>query len=194
MKQIILAAACLLLASTARAEIIIEQIGIPIVGASGTLWTITLGSTDPGEIIFGVDATFIGNLHQVYPLGMETPFNNLNGFFGADDVSKDSQFLFQSTDFVPLPSNISDTTSRLSASMTNLPGATLGDGLIVPLAQISLSPGATICYFFDIDVRDPTRQPIANVELGSLLDCVPESTSLGLAALAMVGFAGSRRR
>ena len=104
-----------------------------------------------------------------------TPFQDSNAFFdfvGAD-VSQDSQFLFASTNLDPPAMSVVDTESELSAVLSNLPGATGGDGLSVELAQITTLPGyrgGRFCYHLAVDLRDPSRHR-CKLEPSQLASC-----------------------
>lgn len=197
MKKIALALMCSLIATASQAAIIVTQTPSPTTvndgtPTGGTTWTIGLEATE-GEVIFGVDAEFVGDLGQVNPLGMATPFQNLNGFFGDRGASEDSQFLFNSDQLSPPALAVEDAPNRLAAAITNLPGATQSDGRSVQLAQIALGPNGAD-YRFSIDVRDQSGAAIGNPTLSGSIPDIPEPATMGLLGLAMVGLLGLRRR
>lgn len=194
MKKFALAIVCSLFASAASAAVIVQIDQTPTEGLPGSLTSIvTLVSDNPNEIIFGVDASFDGPLGQVNPLGMATPFNDLNGFFGEVPVAQDSQFLFHSAnDLSPPALGTDESDSTLKAAITNLPGATGGDGTNVPLAQIAHR--LPVNYSFSIDLRDQSGAAVGNPTVAGVIPVVPEPATVGLFALAMVGFVGLRRR
>ncbi|MCA9240814.1 MAG: PEP-CTERM sorting domain-containing protein [Planctomycetales bacterium] len=184
-----------ILVSAASASIMVLQEPMPTVGVpGGTTWKVTLVSDNPNEIIYGVDARFSGTLGQVRggPI-TSTPFQDSNAFFdfiGAD-VSQDSQFLFQTNQLNPPPLAVVDTEAELGAAITNLPGATGGDGLSIPLAQLAIGPGGTRVYYrLEIDVRDPSGRSLRL----DILESTPEPSSLCLTVLAGSGLCFRRRR
>lgn len=168
-----------LVATPVSADFRVLQEATKTVGVEdSTTYTISIVSDEPRRIIFGVHARFEGLMGQVTPLGMATPFSDLDGFFGNSDVSQDSRFLFHSSDFQPSPTNVSESGELLTASITNLPHATRGNGLLVRLAQIAqhdsqLGTPEQVRYTFTLDISDPLGPPIHKPILTGLVG-VPE--------------------
>ncbi|MCA9240813.1 MAG: hypothetical protein KDA37_11460 [Planctomycetales bacterium] len=201
MKSLFFTLVMLFFTSACSAAIFLRTERTPTVGIPNTsTWTITLVSDDPNEIIFGVSAKITGTLGQVRggPI-TTTPFQDMNGFFdfiGAD-VSQDSQFLFLASELSPPALSVVDTENELSAAITNLPSATGGDGLIVPLAQVVLQNcPIDVEYLFALDIRDPSGQNVGAPVLagGRPLYCVPEPAAVGMTAYGSLILAGLRFR
>lgn len=181
--------------TAAKAAIFLKSETMPTVGLSGYgTFTVSLVSTNPNEIIHGVDAQFVGPMNHVNPLGMATPFNNLNGFFGAADVSQDSQFLFNSNNLSPPALRVVETDTLLAAAITNLPGATGGDGTIVPLAQIAINYRGNLDTRLSIDLRDREGRSIGNPTISGCVYCGPEPTGVSLLSIGLIGLFSVRQR
>lgn len=198
MKRFTIAFGVLLIAQPAVAEILVQQenlsVGVPdvIPGQSRTI--ISLVSTDPNEIIYGVDAEFTGQLVQLHPLAMLTPFvpSNLFGW----DYTRDSTFLFSWSNLAVPPLGVEDSDTRLSAALTNLPGSTGGDGSFVELAQIvqqdaNFGTANQARYRLSVDVRNANGQNIGNPILTGLVG-VPEPATLGLLMIVWTACLGIR--
>ena len=124
-----------------------------------------------------------------------TPFQDSNGFFdfvGAD-ASQDTQFLFMSTNLSPPALSVVDTPERLAGAITNLPGATNGDGLSVMLLQVALGPSAGADYRFALDLRNSAGQNVGAPVLEGRVG-IPEPATFGLGGLALAALGYRRRR
>ncbi|MCA9238627.1 MAG: PEP-CTERM sorting domain-containing protein [Planctomycetales bacterium] len=170
------------------AAITVQQEGTPTVNVDGsTTWRVTVVSDDPNEIIYGVDASFDGPIGQIRGGPITTsPFREVSFWFIeiiGFDISEDSHFMFSSTALSPPALGVVDTETRLAAAITNLPHATGGDGLTIPLAQIVKLDHDIVHYSLDIDVRTPDFQRVRLASLSGVIG-VPEPSSLALAGLA----------
>jgi len=158
--------------------------------------TVTLSiQTGPGESFRGFDATFTGPLGQVNPIGMDTPFNDLNGFFGATDVSQDSQFLFNSGDVLSI--GVSEDASFLTGAISGL--ALLDPPLSNPAAfvQLVIADGATLGSDIQVELAFDIGlpQPLSfQGSLDTIIGEIPEPSTMMLAGLGLIGFVSRRRR
>ena len=165
---------------------VIDTVGVP------GFKTVTISVlAEAGESFRGFDVTFNGPLGQVNPLGMDTVFNDLNGFFPPADVSADSQFTFNSADVLVI--DPAENANLLTAAVSGLAALSLPNPQ--PFVQLvlddSVDPlGSDVQFDFAIDLG------LANpfIRRGTVNELIPEPTSLSMAGLALIGFVARRRR
>lgn len=115
--------------------------------------TITLTANSSAGPITAIDAFFGGRtLGQVNPLDMPTVFYDLNGFFGDNHPSEDSQFQFFSSNVIIESASESDT--HLEASFSSPDDE--GFGTSVDVAQIALPDGfdGSACFNISVVIDD----------------------------------------
>lgn len=182
MKNFVAIALAGLFAGTASAQVTVSIEEIATEGIEGST-TYVFSVNSAGGPITSLQGDFNADaIGQVNPLGMATVFNDLNGFFGADAVSADSQFRFASSSLLIGAS--SESSSNLNAAFT-FPG-TADFGSSTELAHVALSDSLLGTYEIGAVVG-------GQLQLVSGTFGVPEPASLGLLA-AGAGLVGFRRR
>ena len=201
MKYLVALIVSLLLAANANAvSILIESTSTVGVLHSQTVTLSVL--TEPGESFRGFDATFTGPLGQVNPLGFDTFFNDFNPFFFPNDVSQDSQFLFNSTDVLSI--GMAEGPNLLTGAVSGLAALSLPNP--APFVQLVLNEhsefGPLGCdILFDVRIDNGIGQGESFqgrlgefMHLGGYDVCVPEPYSLALVGVVLVGGVSLRNR
>jgi hypothetical protein len=177
--QWMIAAALVALAvGSAQAAVTITTDAGTNVGGGLTKYTLTAHSNDATFGINAFEVTITGNLSQVHPSSLATPFEDFNAFMADSNV--DSQFLFNSANVTALPGTSVDTASTLASTFTT--GATAYAD--VPFVQVVVPTGESFGYVASIAINDQVGT--ATDLQGSVPAPVPEPASLGLLGLGAV--------
>lgn len=155
-----------------------------VVGSAGTLdirveptpgltgfSTYTLAmATEPGEVFRAIDARFSGPLNQVNPEGLSTVYADSNALFplvGAD-VRQDSQFLFTTSEVLPLTSQSYESGSALEGVFAGM--QRLGLSSPIDFAQVVTDQPDLVDLNFEVDFANTGTDPVRFI--GSLSECL----------------------
>ena len=189
MKKIVSIIAVLALASVAQATITHSISSAPTVGLAGhTTYTVTM-TTDVG-VITGMDSSVDGPaINHVNPAGFPTGYMNYNAFFGAVDVSQDSQFLF-----------MTGTADGQVASGRELEGPTLLSCAFAFMGGVGSSLAGPSLEMLQVCMPDDVASTASGLMLidGQEVDfnpfVIPEPASLALLGMGGLGVLLRRKR
>ena len=190
MRKVVSIIAVLALASVAQATITHSVSSAPTVGLAGyTTYTVTM-TTDVG-VITGMDSSVDGPaINHVNPAGFPTGYMNYNAFFGAVDVSQDSQFLFMTgtADGQVASGRELEGPTQLSCAFAFMGGA--GSSLAGPsleMLQVCMPDAAGPATASGLMLIDGVEEQFAPFE-------IPEPASLALLGMGGLGVLLRRKR
>lgn len=174
-----LLATVLLCASTAYAGVEYRVRTRPAPTVEGhTTYTFSLVS-DVDQPINGVAGDFHGPFHQVNPFGIETVYQDQNAVFDfiPNEVGDDSQWLFQTSDILRIPSASHESDNRLAAAFTNLSSLPAPfNPTSFDLAQLVVPSNRSFTFDLDLDV-DGTLVNLSGGVLVKTLSAVSSPSS-----------------